>query len=122
MIAIRKRQTAVLSGASVRTAIMSFRFTQIVNQKMTGAKKILITTESHEKFILRFPGGGRAFGTCPACGREAEMLTIDQTVSLSGIKTGELVRRAEAGDVHSLETGSGHLLFCKDSVVKAAKR
>ena len=99
-----------------------FQFTAIVNQNMPSTKKILITTETHEHFILRMVGGKRAFGFCPGCGHEVEMLTIDRAVSLCSVKTAELVRRSEACEIHSMETDSGHLLFCKDSIEHAAGR
>jgi len=82
---------------------------------MARTKKILITTESQEHFILRTFGREHAFGYCPKCDRETEMLTVDQAVSLCEVKTAEAVRLAEAGKIHSVETDSGHLLFCKVS-------
>lgn len=88
---------------------------------MPDTKKILITTESHEKFILRVFGAERALGHCAACGREVELVTMDQGVSLSGVRTGELIRLAEAGEIHSIETDSGHLLFCRGSVQDLVK-
>ena len=81
-----------------------------------NAKKILITTESHEVFILRTDRRDHAYGLCPVCGREVEILTLDQAVSLSGIRTGALVRLTEANSVHSIETSMGHLLVCKNSL------
>jgi len=101
---------------------MSFRVTAIVNHKMPGTKKILITTESHERFILSLIGGGRAFGICQACAREVELITVDQAVSLCGTKTGEIVRLALAGEIHWIETDSGHMLFCKESATGLAKK
>ena len=81
-----------------------------------NAKKILITTESHEVFILRTDKRDHAYGLCRDCGREVEILTLDQAISLSGIRTGELVRLTEANRIHSIETSMGHLLVCKDSL------
>lgn len=81
-----------------------------------NAKKILITTESHEVFILRTDHLDHAFGHCRDCGREVEILTLDRAVSVSGIRTGELVRLAEAKKIHSIETSMGHLLICKESL------
>ena len=81
-----------------------------------NAKKILITTESHEVFILRTDKSDHAFGHCSDCDREVEILTLDQAITQSGIPTGALVRLAEANKVHSIETSMGHLLVCKDSL------
>ena len=81
-----------------------------------NAKKILITTESHEIFVLRTDRRDRAYGLCRACDREVEIVTIDQAISLSGIRTGELVRMAEKNEVHAIETSMGHLLICRESL------
>jgi hypothetical protein len=88
----------------------------IVNQILVNAKKILITTESHEVFILRADKEDHAYGRCPDCGIEVEILTLDRAVSLSGIRTGDLVRLTEEAKVHSIETATGHLLICKESL------
>jgi hypothetical protein len=83
----------------------------------TNTKKILITTESHEFFVLRTDRRDRAYGRCSMCGgREVEMLTLDQAVTLSGIRTQDLVRMAEIEEVHAVETTTGHLLICKESI------
>ncbi len=87
-----------------------------------NAKKILITTESHEVFILRTDRRDRAYGRCPSCLCEVEIVTLDQAISLSGLRTVELVRLAEADQIHSIETYSGHLLVCKDSLDRMAAR
>lgn len=50
------------------------------------------------------------------CREDVELITIDEAVSISGIRTGELIRRAEANDLHAIETDSGHLLICARSV------
>ena len=91
---------------------------------MQNAKKILITTESHEIFIMRIADGSRAFGHCGHCGREVEILTLDQAVSFSGLNTRELVHLAETKKIHPIETESGHMLICYESAahVKAQKR
>jgi len=83
---------------------------------MTIARKILITTESREIFILR-AGAKESFrGFCPGCGREVGLLTLDQAVSVSGIGAREIFRLAEADSIHSIETDSKHLLICLDSI------
>lgn len=81
-----------------------------------NAKKILITTESHEIFVLRTDRRDRAYGLCRMCDREVEIVTLDQAISLSGIRTGELVRMAENNEVHAIETSMGHLLVCRESL------
>jgi hypothetical protein len=80
------------------------------------AKKIFITTESFETFVLRINHRGQAFGHCVRCGRDIEVLSIDQAVTASGIRTGELIRRIEANEIHGIETEAGHLLVCAESI------
>ncbi len=83
---------------------------------MTNAKKILITTESHEIFIVRMNGKSHIRGFCPNCTFEVEILTLDEAVSFSAKHTRELIRQIETDAVHSIETTSGHLLVCQNSL------
>lgn len=92
-----------------------FRLTPIVNQKMTNAKKILITTRRHELFVVQNVQN-HARGLCESCQREVEMLTVDQAVVESRLKTSELVRMTESNELHGIETETGHLLICKNSL------
>jgi hypothetical protein len=83
---------------------------------MAVSKKILITTESHEVFILR-AGTSQSFrGFCAACGGEVELVTLDQAVSMSGISAKEIFRHAEADRIHTVETDRKHLLICSSSM------
>jgi hypothetical protein len=88
---------------------------------VTKAKKILITTESRERFILRIRNNGRAIGHCGRCEKEVEMLTIDQAVSASGIKTSKLIQLIDSGEFHGIDTASGHLLICAPSLAPQIK-
>ena len=88
----------------------------ILTQRMTNLKKILITTETREVFIVRLNGGSRIRGFCPRCEQEAPLLTLDEAVSFSALFTRELIRRIEQGVVHAIETASGHLLICRNSL------
>ncbi len=88
---------------------------------MKNAKKILITTESHEIFIVRVNRRSNIRGFCPDCAEEVELLTLDEAVSVSTRKTRELIREIEADAVHSIETLSGHLLLCRRSLLEEKK-
>lgn len=83
---------------------------------MTNAKRILITTESREIFILRRGEQQINIGFCETCQAETEMLTLDEAVSLTGESTRDLFRRIEAGAIHPTEIASGHLLVCQNSL------
>lgn len=83
---------------------------------MTRAKKILITTESHEVFTLHVNSDRGAAGFCRSCDAEVEMLSLEQAVSLTHIHTRDLVRLVDAAEIHAIETNTGHYLVCADSV------
>ncbi len=83
---------------------------------MKNAKKILITSATSEFFIIR-RGRQKTFrGFCPNCAAETEMLTLDEAVILTGKSTLELVRPAESDAIHTIESASGHLLVCQNSL------
>lgn len=89
---------------------------------MTNAKKILITTESREVFIVRFNENSDMHGWCEACAADTKMLTLDNAVSFAGTPTRELIRQTDAGAIHSIETVGGHLLLCQNSLQGFFKR
>jgi hypothetical protein len=80
------------------------------------SKKILITTETHERLLIRQTENQSFRGFCPECEKEVEMLTLDAVTSDMGIRTRELFRLIEENSVHSLEIESGHLLVCLNSL------
>jgi len=85
----------------------------------TKAKKLLITTVSHEVFIVRVNLQTDLRGYCPNCGSEVELLTFDTAVSYSGLGGSELIKRLAAEESHAIESASGHLLICKRSLARA---
>ena len=86
---------------------------------MANAKKIFVATESHEIFIVRVNGKSDVRGFCPECGMETELLTMDGAVSVSGATTLEIMKYIRESKLHNLETASGHLLICRDSLMKS---
>lgn len=88
---------------------------------MTNAKRILITTESREIFIVRMNGKSDVQRFCETCAAETSMLTFDESVSAAGKTAREMIRQIEAGAIHSAETASGHLLVCQNSLRKFCK-
>lgn len=81
-----------------------------------NSKKIFITTKTSEIFIIRRGRRKAIQGFCPVCEREVELLMLDEAVSDSGKPTRELIRRADDGSIHSIETIEGHLLICSLSL------
>jgi hypothetical protein len=92
-----------------------FLLKPIVKQMPAKSKKILVTTEQHEVLIVR-RNRQNIIGFCPECGREVKLLTFDEVTSTTGQPARELVRLIEKDLVHSIETESGHLLICRNSL------
>jgi|SRR5688500_15923294 len=82
------------------------------------AKKIHITTESREIFIVRMNGKDTIRGYCESCAMEAEMFDLNSAVSFSGLGARDLIRQIAEGTIHSSEVASGHLLVCRNSLKK----
>ena len=87
-----------------------------------NSKKIFITTKTSEIFIVRRGRGKGIRVFCRECRAEVEMLSLDEAVSISTQNTRELISRIDAGAVHSIETGSGHLLVCQNSLAGFDKK
>lgn len=88
----------------------------IVVQKMTNTKKILITTDSFERYLITVRSGNHAIGRCSTCRQKVELMNVDMAVSVAGLRTNEIIRRIETNEIHAIETDSGHLLICARSV------
>jgi hypothetical protein len=89
---------------------------QILTKLMVNAKKILITTESHEVFVLRNTSEAPLRSYCSACCEETVFLTIDDAVCTSRISTVNLMSMYRLGRIHTAEAASGHLLVCRESL------
>ena len=79
-------------------------------------KQLVITAEKTETYTVR-QESLQSFQTyCEKCDREIRCLTVDQTVSLTGLRARTIFQLVEAGELHSYETDAGHLLLCPYSV------
>ena len=85
---------------------------------MKKAKKYLITTVKREIFIVRQNGHRAIRRFCAECVGEAEMLTLDEAVSVSGIVAVEIARRVETGVSHFEAAEDGNLFICSASLLK----
>jgi hypothetical protein len=83
---------------------------------MTNAKKILITTESHELFIVRRRSSAVPQHICPICSAKGCGLTLDDAAALAGLSALELVRSIETSAVKAFEVACGPLLICQQSL------
>jgi hypothetical protein len=89
---------------------------------MRKAKKILITTVTHEVLVVRRGRTKTTRGFCPPCGAETEMLELNQAATVSGMRLRELIREIENKSFHSTEDANGRLLICAESLREAAAR
>jgi tRNA A22 N-methylase len=83
---------------------------------MRPGKQIVITAEKTETYIVRQESLQSLQVFCEKCDREVKCLSLDQTVSVTGLGARTIFRLVEAGELHSYETGAGHLLLCPNSV------
>ncbi|MBI3652358.1 MAG: hypothetical protein HY231_15155 [Acidobacteria bacterium] len=76
-----------------------------------------ITIETHEVMVIRHRGKFPK-PYCRACGTTAVLLTLDEATVLFPYSTRELCRLVEEEQVHYLETASGSLLICPESLIQ----
>lgn len=83
---------------------------------MTLRRQVVITAEKTETYTVRQqpPQFLRTF--CEGCNQKVECLTVEQTVSVTGLGARTIFRMVESGELHSYETNEGHLLLCPNSV------
>ena len=94
----------------------------ILSQMRSKAKKLLITTQRHEIFVIDLGAAALVVGYCETCGAEAEMLTLDSAVKVSGISARLIIERIGKAQIHSIEIANGHLLICRNSLSESRTR
>ena len=81
-----------------------------------NAKKIKAVTRRHEFFVMRRRLRFQLY--CEQCAADREFVSLDDAVLFSGFATREIVRLAETGELHFLETSGGHLFVCRKSLTE----
>lgn len=84
---------------------------------LKSAKKIASITRRHEFLVLRRRLRFELF--CEQCAADGEFVSLDDAVLFSGLATREIVRMANEGKLHYLETSGGHLFVCSESLQQA---
>jgi hypothetical protein len=75
--------------------------------------RLKITADSRQTVRL----AGRVLSVrCPACEREVEMITEGEAAGILQVDGAALDRLVAAGHVHTVQTVSGRLRVCKDSL------
>lgn len=78
-------------------------------------EKTVITVETFRRTVVRFPRR-EIFAFCEGCRREVLMLAPDEARRFRQTTTREIFRLIEADKLHFLETESGALLICRESL------
>jgi len=79
-----------------------------------------IRFEKHELTLIRLSRNTQFF--CANCQTETAHLTIVQTAIALAISEKDVFRRADGGQIHSIETANGQLLICAESAANFEKR
>lgn len=76
----------------------------------------VITAEKTETYTVR-QEPPQSFQTyCEKCDQGIRCLTVDQTVTVTGLSARKVFRLVEAEEIHYCETDEGHLFICPNSV------
>lgn len=81
---------------------------------MTDAKKYLVSRRRAEFFVYRRRFGFEYF--CEDCQAESHFVSLEDAMLLCDLTMREIVRRADAREIHFLESTGGHLVVCQKSL------
>ena len=81
---------------------------------MKNPKKFLLSRRRAEFFIFRRRFGFDYF--CQQCQTENRFVSLEDAVLISGLTMRQIVRQADAGEIHFLESAGGHLVVCEKSL------
>ena len=81
---------------------------------MANTNKLLISRRRVEFFVLRRRFKFEQF--CERCAEETRFVALEDAMLYSGLTMRELVRQADAGEIHFLESLGGHLVVCEKSL------
>ena len=83
-------------------------------------EKTVITVETFRRTVVSFTRRER-YAFCERCRRNVLMLAPEEAGRFRQTTTREIFRRVEAGELHFMETETGALLVCRDSLDICAK-
>lgn len=84
---------------------------------MERKRRIEITLEREETFVVCKLATGAARSWCAGCAAEVEMLTPEEAALIAGVSARTIYRRIEADLLHFAETIDGLLLVCQKSLM-----
>jgi hypothetical protein len=80
-----------------------------------------ITISKSEVIVLR-KAQGVAQADCADCGKQVDMVTPEQAVTLIGLSSLSIYRLVESRQLHFRETLEGHLLICLESLISNSQQ
>jgi hypothetical protein len=89
---------------------------------MVNAKKIYTRTVTVERFLIRGGPAEPAVLLCSGCGRLTVMLDLEQASAAADISMRDLFHLSEDGVIHSTESDTGRLLFCRESITEFSRK
>ena len=88
---------------------------------MKAKKRLEIVWETHEITTISLKQNSSMTLFCQSCWSDAPHLSIAAAAALLQTTDREIFRLTETGEIHYLETGSGTLLICGDSLLSENK-
>ena len=82
---------------------------------MRTRKRTEITIET-ARVVLISGRHSSAQAKCERCNKQTEMVPVDVAASLARVSPRTIFRWIEDGELHFVETASGRLLICLDSI------
>lgn len=84
---------------------------------MTKAKrKKVITIETIQRTVIHQTSNNPLIIWCEFCQAKVEMTTPEVAANIQGIKVREIYRRIEKGELHFIETETGRVFICENSL------
>lgn len=83
---------------------------------MASTKKILITSETHEKAVLKRSRKIASVRFCGECGEHTEIYTLNEAATLLSVPWTEIISRVAAGEIHSAASDDRLLIICARSL------
>ena len=80
-----------------------------------------ITVETDRIILVRRRRVKSVMVWCAVCDAESLMFPVDEAARLLGTSSMSIFRRADAGELHWLETPAGSLLICRNSLLRNQK-
>lgn len=99
----------MISERTARLYPRSQAFEKVVKRKV----KLKIITASRQTIRVL---GQSLSAECPFCEREVEMLTGAQAAGILEVDAQTFARLVESGGMHTIQTISGSIRVCKDSL------